>query len=131
LTLLIIAIQVEVVGEQNRVRQISQGKSRVCSRQLLVNDHRGGRIEPGAAKAFIDGDTEESKLTQFSEKWFVEAFLGILLKGLWTHSILGELTDRFANFLVFFAGIEEIGHGHLLNGRCLGGNPYAAQAEGA
>ena len=44
-------VAVEVVHEQHAVGEVGEGEARVGGRQRLVDDHRRGRIEPGAAVA--------------------------------------------------------------------------------
>jgi hypothetical protein len=68
----LVAVHVQVVGEQHGVRQVRQREGRVGRRQLLVRDDRGGGVEPCAAHLFAEGDAQQAQLAQLAEERHVE-----------------------------------------------------------
>ena len=61
LALRFVARPVEVVDEQQRVREVAERESGIGVRELVVDDARGGRIQARAAVGFGHGDAEETE----------------------------------------------------------------------
>ena len=105
--LLVVGRVVEVVHEQHRVREISQTKTRVGLRQLLVHDHRGDGVQARAAVSLGNRDPEDAELAELLEQRAVEH--AALVEGrrlrfdLTTH----EVGDRLAEHPMLVGGIEQ------------------------
>ena len=98
---------VEVVDEQQRVREVGQREAGVGVGDLLVDDDRGGGVEAGAAVGVGDGDAEQPELAGLTEQPDVEGAELIVLHRLLLDVAAGPGADRLAQHRVLLGRVQK------------------------
>ena len=103
---------VEVVDEQQRVREVAEREARIAVRELVVHDHRCGRVHAGAAVLLGDRHAEQAEPAELGDQRRVERRRLVVLHRLRLDAALHELPHRLAQQLVL---VGEAGWNHQCN----------------
>ena len=90
--------------------EVGEREAGVRGRELLVHEHGGDRIHPGAAEGLGYGDAEHAELTELAEEIDIERFAAVVRGGLRIDLALDEVAHRAAQRRVLLGGVEEIAH---------------------
>ena len=99
---------VEVIHEEHRVGEVSEGEARIALGELVMHDDRGERIHPGAAVLRRNGDAEEAELTEAAQERDVELGARVVLLGLRLDDVAGEVPHHLPEHPVLLGRVLEV-----------------------
>jgi len=102
---------VEVVDEQQRVREVAEREARVRVRQLVVHDARCERIQVRAAIGFRNRDPDQAEVAELAQEARVERAFLVVLHRLRFDTCRGELANGLPQQAMLFG----LTHHHRVN----------------
>jgi hypothetical protein len=85
LLLQVVAVDVQVLGEEDRVGQHGQGKAGIRARKPVEEKHRRCGIQPRSSVGVGEGHPQQAELSRLQEEPMIEALAAIVLAGLGLH----------------------------------------------
>jgi hypothetical protein len=116
LALLVIRRVVEVVHEQNRMREVREREACVALRELVMDQHRSGDVHACAAGVGRHRDPEQAEVAALAHEVDVERGATVELLSLRLHHVVDEVAHHLAQQMVFLAGVLELEQGRFFHG---------------
>ncbi len=126
-----VAVDVDVLGEQHRVRQQRQREAGIRCGERLAHLHHGDRVQVGAAVLLGQRDAQQTQLAGPPEERVVEGLGPVVLGRLGLHLAGDEGLERLGQQGVLGRRREEVERLPALTGRFGHGYPDEAAREGA